>query len=89
MNFDAQFERTVLLELTQEYTRICRDRKLKLRPLSVQLFDSLSLWGQYESLSRTIFISRKLVQKHNWQEVLGVFKHEMAHQYVFENHHSD
>ncbi len=84
MNFDAQWDRTVLLELTQEYSRTCRDRKLKLRPISIQLFDSLSLWGQYDSLSRTIFISRKLVQKYSWQEVLGVFKHEMAHQYVYE-----
>ena len=89
MNFDINWERTVLLELNQEYSRLSSERKLSLKPVSIQFFDSQSVWGQFDSLSRTIFISRKLVQNHTWQDVLGVLRHEVAHQYVFENHPSD
>lgn len=85
MVFDTQWERTVLLELGQEYSNICRDRALTLRPVSIRLFDSESLWGQFDALTRNLSISRKLVQQHNWEKVLGVLRHEMAHQYVFEN----
>lgn len=85
MNFEVEWERTVLLELNLEYKRICRDRRLALKPVSIRLFDSLSLWGQFDALARTISVSRKLVQNHSWQDVLGVFKHEMAHQLVFES----
>ena len=85
MIFDNHWERTVLLELGREYSNICRDRALTLRPASLRLFDSESLWGQFDALTRNLSISRKLVQNHSWEKVLGVLRHEMAHQYVYEN----
>ncbi len=84
MEFKFDWERAALLELTQEYARICRERKVSLRPASIQLFDSQSLWGQFNPLTRSISISRKLIENQSWQNVLGVFRHEMAHQHVFE-----
>ena len=89
MNFEKDWERTVLLELNQEYSRICRDRKLSLRPVAIRLFDSQTLWGQFDGMARTISLSRKLIQNYSWQQVMGVFKHEIAHQFVFESSPSD
>jgi phage-related protein len=85
MNFGADWERLVLQELNQEHSRVCRARKLKLNPISIQLFDSNSLWGQFDPTTRSISISRKLIQNYSWQKVLGVFLHEMAHQFVFDS----
>lgn len=84
MNPEQYWERLVILELNQEYARICRVRQLRLRPLSIQLFDSQSVWGQFDHLSRSILLSRNLIKNHSWQDVLGVLNHEMAHQYVHE-----
>ncbi|MEQ1665480.1 MAG: DUF2786 domain-containing protein [Bdellovibrionales bacterium] len=77
-------ERAALLELNQEHEAICRYHKLKLRSVAITLFDSDSMWGQYDSRSRTISISRKLIFEHPWNFVIGIFRHEMAHQLVDE-----
>lgn len=78
------WERAVILELNSEHEAICRIHKVYLRPIAITLFDSDTLWGQFDNSSRTISISRKLVNEHPWQHVVGVFRHEMAHQFVAE-----
>lgn len=79
-------EKIILLELRREFLEITRARKLKFQLANVQLFDSQSKWGEYDHLTKTISISRALVQKFSWVHVIGVLKHEMAHQWVYENY---
>ncbi len=79
------WERAVVLELNREHKSICRVHRVNLRPIAITLFDSESLWGQFDHLTRTISISRKLITDFPWHCVIGVFRHEMAHQYVAEN----
>lgn len=79
-------EKIILFELRREFLEIARARKLKFQLANVQLFDSQSKWGEYDHLTRTISISRNLVQKFSWAHVVGVLKHEMAHQWVYENY---
>lgn len=83
------WERAVILELNSEHEFICRIHKVNLRPIAITLFDSDTLWGQFDHGARTISISRKLVNEHPWQYVVGVFRHEMAHQYVAELGHRE
>ncbi|MGE3681724.1 MAG: SprT-like domain-containing protein [Bdellovibrionales bacterium] len=78
------WERAVIMELNREHGAIARARKVSLRPIAITLFDSETKWGQFDELTRTISISRKLVNEHPWDHVLGVLLHEMAHQYVAE-----
>ena len=85
MDFEnSEWEKLVILELSREYDYICRFRRIHLRPAGIALFDSDTLWGKFDSVTRTIFVSRKLVREHSWQNVMGVFLHEMAHQLVNE-----
>lgn len=77
-------ERAVVLELNREHEYVCRVHKINLRPIGITLFDSTQFWGQFDELTRTISISRRLVSEFTWAQVLGVFRHEMAHQYVAE-----
>ena len=42
-------------------------------------------WGEFNESTRTISISRKLVNEYPWHVVVGVFRHEMAHQLVSED----
>ncbi|OFZ11093.1 MAG: hypothetical protein A2Z20_04175 [Bdellovibrionales bacterium RBG_16_40_8] len=79
-----EWERSVILELNREHESLCNIHRVNLRPIAITLFDSDSLWGQFDNRTRTISISRKLVNEHPWQHVVGVFHHEMAHQYVAE-----
>lgn len=79
-------EKIILLELRREFLEIAKARKMNFQLVNIQLFDSLTKWGEYDHLARMISISRNLVQKFSWAHVLGVLKHEMAHQWVYENY---
>lgn len=83
-HFDS--EKIILLELRREFLEIAKARKMKFQLANIQLFDSQTKWGEYDHGARTISISRNLVQKFSWAHVLGVLKHEMAHQWVYENY---
>lgn len=79
-------EKIILFELRREFLEIAKTRKMKFLLVNIQLFDSQSKWGEYDHVARTISLSRNLVQKFSWAHVLGVLKHEMAHQWVYENY---
>lgn len=83
-SFHAEWERLALLELYTEYASILRERKLSMQPAALELYDSETHWGQWISETRTIRVSRKLIKSYPWFQVLGVLKHEMAHQLVEE-----
>lgn len=82
--YHAEWERRALLELYSEYASILREHKISLQPAALELYDSESHWGQWDSETRTIRLSRKLLKNYPWFQVLGVLKHEMAHQLVEE-----
>lgn len=88
MKNQTESEKIILLELHREFLEIARTRKMKFQLANIQLFDSQTKWGEYDHLARTISISRSLIQKFSWVHVVGVLKHEMAHQWVFENYPS-
>lgn len=69
-------------ELQAEYLQILKSRKLKLPEARVELFDSTSKWGDYDSFLNVIRLSKNLVFKFSWAQVLNVLKHEIAHQIV-------
>jgi hypothetical protein len=80
-----EWERSIVLELRREHEYVCHFHKVRLRPVTILLFDSESRWGQFNELTRTISISIRLVLEHPWHQVVGIFRHEMAHQLVAEN----
>jgi predicted SprT family Zn-dependent metalloprotease len=80
----AEWERQALHELHREYNSILSSRKLSLRRAMIEFSDSQIHWGEWHSQSRSIRLSRRLLQTHSWFKVLGVLRHEMAHQMVDE-----
>lgn len=85
----SESEKIILLELHREFAEIARSRQMKFHLANIQLFDSQTKWGEYDHLAKTISLSRLLIQKVSWAHVIGVLKHEMAHQWVYENYPSD
>ena len=81
--FDT-WERSALLELYRESRSVITAKGLKIQPAAIVFFDSATLWGRWDPTTRTISLSRKLVQNHPWFQVLGILRHEMAHQWVDE-----
>lgn len=81
----VDWERSIVLELNSEHEYACRIYRVNLRPIAIILFDSETHWGEFDDLTRTISISRKLVHNYPWHQVIGVFRHEMAHQLVAES----
>ena len=86
MRAHADFEKIILLELQREYFDVWKTFKLKFTQAQIVLFDSQSKWGEFDSLTRVISISRRLVYEHQWLDVVGVLKHEIAHQIVCEKY---
>jgi len=78
------WERGALEELYREYRSVCLGKRLAMKPAAIAIFDSSTHWGRWDPLTRTISLSRKLVQNHPWSQVLGILRHEMAHQWVDE-----
>jgi len=80
----AFLEDAWLKQLYVEFDSICFQFRIKLRKPLFEIRDMKSQWGQWDPLTRTITVSRHLIQSHNWQQVLGVLKHELAHMFVSE-----
>lgn len=78
-------EMLLIRTLFYEYDDILRQRSLNfMSRAAIALSDSNAVWGKWDPLTRTIWLSRNLIYKHSWFHVLGVMRHEMAHQYVDE-----
>ena len=74
------WERLALMELYDEYEQILWRHRIKILPATIEIFESSTLLGQWDSMTRTIRISRGLLRTHPWFHVVGVLSHEMAHQ---------
>lgn len=79
-----EWDRRITEQLYSKYANINWAHKAGLRPALVRLFDSETYWGKWESETRTIWISRRLVLNHTWFSVESILRHEMAHQLASE-----
>ncbi|MEY3904044.1 MAG: hypothetical protein RL189_3350 [Pseudomonadota bacterium] len=80
----AFLEQAWLRQLYTEFEAICFQYRLSLRKPLFEIRDLSGQWGHWDPLTRTIVINKNLIMTHSWQHVLGVLKHEMAHQFVTE-----
>lgn len=80
----AFLEEAWLRQLYAEFESISYQYRISLRKPLFEIRDLSSQWGQWDPLTRTLTISRRLILTHSWEHVLGVLKHEMAHQFVTE-----
>jgi len=60
------------------------EHKIKLCPPEVQVDAKMKPWGAWEPLTRTVFLSQKLLLKCSWDAVVETLKHELAHMLVDE-----
>jgi hypothetical protein len=72
------------VQLYREYENICFHYRLGLRKPVIVLGDLKGKWGTWDPETRTITLATDLVKEHEWNSVLEVLKHEMAHQIVGE-----
>jgi hypothetical protein len=70
--------------LYKEYENVLFHFSIKLVRPQIVITDNTSILGLWSPESRTISISRKLIEMHAWDIVIEVLKHEMAHQIVSE-----
>lgn len=79
-------EAVLLRELGREWRRLNDSYfKGKLKLPALELSDSELQLGSWETATRTLRLSRKLLRDQLWPVVVDVMKHEMAHQYVAES----
>lgn len=76
--------KTATKELYREFQRRNIERKLGLEPCLIQIVDSQTFWGKWNPQLRTISIATLLIETYPWHDVIGVLRHEMAHQYIDE-----
>lgn len=70
--------------LYKEYENVLYHFGVKLIRPQIVISDSISAYGLWSSETRTISISRSLIESYSWDIVIEVLKHEMAHQIVSE-----
>ena len=73
------------LRLLDEHKDICYQTSISLFQPAIDISDNSSRYGQWNQMTRTISISKKLIETQPWSVVHEVLKHEMAHQYVSEH----
>lgn len=72
-------------QLYCEYERILWIYKIKVSPCVIQIKDTQTQLGSWDSDTRTISLSYSFILKNSWNVVLEILKHEMAHQIVSEH----
>ncbi len=82
---DAALERALLLQLAQSWAEINYNHfRGRLRRPVFLLSDTTRRIGAWDSTTRTLSISRRLILDCSWTVVREVLKHEIAHQFVDE-----
>jgi len=80
----TDYHRKWLHQLCAEFKLLCSWHNLILTTPAFEITDRKTVLGAWMPGSRTIAISARLVEKHSWDSVINILKHEMAHQYVHE-----
>ena len=68
--------------LIEEYRQIIFTYNLRIQTPIIQIDDHTSRWGAWDPSTRTLSLSKRLIENHPWEIVLEIFKHEIAHQLV-------
>jgi hypothetical protein len=82
------FLMTLAQRIHSEYLNLIHIFGLPLKPALIEISSSSTYWGEWNHDTRTLKISQKLIEQENWYHLLGVLKHEMAHQIVSEIYQS-
>ncbi|MBX9704342.1 MAG: SprT-like domain-containing protein, partial [Silvanigrellaceae bacterium] len=83
----SEFRVKWCLKLCDEFVNICYQYGVSLKKPIILVQNLNYIWGDWSSQLRTIRLSENLILKHSWDVVVGVLKHEMAHQIVSEVFH--
>lgn len=83
-NQTENIERQWAIRLAEEFTTICHGKEIVMRAPNFTISSTTKTIGSWDSTSKTISISKNLILTHNWDVVIEVLKHEMAHQYTSE-----
>lgn len=75
---------TIAQRIHSEYLNLIQIFKLPIKPAILEITSTQTYWGEWISDIRTIRLSQKLIEQDNWYHLIGVLKHEMAHQIVSE-----
>src|SRR4051812_37497962 len=75
--------------LGRDYDAIVFTYRLRLRRPVLRVVDLGKRWGLWDPQSRTLSLSTTLIETYDWEIVLEILKHEMAHQIVSEVFFSD
>lgn len=86
MYTEEMLDRAWLLQLTQELRDITAYYNLSLPSPFLKITNNKTEYGSWSPYTRTLSISRQLIQDHSWDIVLEIFKHELAHLWVSENY---
>lgn len=86
---EAQRTRQWCERLSYEYDHLLFSYKVKLRKPVLAITENFSVWGRWDGETRTLEISRRLIETYPWESVIEILKHEIAHQMVNELYHSD
>jgi len=70
--------------LYQEYEQLCYQYSLKLKKPLIRIDPLEKRWGFWDSELRLIGLAERLIENHCWENVIEIFKHEIAHQIVSE-----
>lgn len=70
--------------LYQDYDHILYAYGVRMSRPQIRVQDVDSIWGQWNPITRTITLSQRLIERHSWDVVVEILKHEMAHQMVLE-----
>jgi hypothetical protein len=81
---NKDFDKLWLLQLYKEYQNIVFQYSLRLQPVVIVISSSVQTHGMWCHETRKLSISRQLIVDHSWSVVVGILKHEIAHQYVEE-----
>jgi hypothetical protein len=68
--------------LIEEYRHIQFTYNLKTKIPVIQIDNTSVRWGSWDSVTRTLSISQRLIETYPWETVLEIFKHEIAHQLI-------
>ena len=71
-------------QLYTEFDQICYQYRLRLRKPVIRVLEMNGKWGLWDINTRTISISRQLIQLGQWDATIEVLKHEIAHMIVHE-----
>ena len=81
---DTDAIRLWTLQLYREHENICRQYDVELSRPVIEVVDVSSFFGKWDAATRSIRIAGRLIGEYDWETVICILKHEMAHQIVSE-----